>query len=329
VGAVGLKKKWINHPFLEAGKTGTAFDNYGGEDRFWLGPEGGQFGLYFAPGAPFKFDAWQTPKDLNEGEWTLASRTERSVVLTRTLHVQNHQGASFDVAVERTITLLTAGEMAGRLAAPLSAHVRAVGFETKNRVSNVGPEAWTKEKGLVSVWILGMYSPSSDANVLVPFETSASGPIVNDRYFGKVPTERLTVQRDFLSFVCDGIYRSKIGLGPGRAKNMLGSYSASAHLLTLVLYDKPPAARDYVNSMWEQQSDPYGGDVVNSYNDGPTEPGKPSLGGFYEIETSSPAAALAPGQSLTHTHRTIHLVAGRDALAPIAQSVRGVTLPGE
>ena len=26
--------------------------------------------------------------------------------------------------------------------------------------------------------------------------------------------------------------------------------------------------------MWETQKDPYGGDVVNSYNDGPTEPGK-------------------------------------------------------
>ena len=29
---------WVNHPFHESRKLGTQFDNYGGEDRFWLGP---------------------------------------------------------------------------------------------------------------------------------------------------------------------------------------------------------------------------------------------------------------------------------------------------
>jgi hypothetical protein len=29
----------------------------------------------------------------------------------------------------------------------------------------------------------------------------------------------------------------------------------------------------YVNSKWGQQDDPYKGDVVNSYNDGPVEDG--------------------------------------------------------
>jgi Family of unknown function (DUF6786) len=47
VAAEGRSLGWINRPFIAAGKTGTAFDNYGGEDRFWLGPEGGQYGLYF------------------------------------------------------------------------------------------------------------------------------------------------------------------------------------------------------------------------------------------------------------------------------------------
>src|SRR5688572_30069662 len=35
----GLSLGWVNRTFISAGKTGTAFDNYGGEDRFWLGPE--------------------------------------------------------------------------------------------------------------------------------------------------------------------------------------------------------------------------------------------------------------------------------------------------
>ena len=65
---------------------------------------------------------------------------------------------------------------------------------------------------------------------------------------------------------------------------------------------------------------------MNAYNDGPTEPGKPSLGGFFELETSSPAAALARGESLVHTHRTFHFVGDKAALDTIAKRVLGVSL---
>jgi hypothetical protein len=247
------------------------------------------------------------------------------------MRVTNHAGTSFDLTVERTVSLLTATEVEARLGIHIGARVQWVAFETDNRITNTGPRAWTREGGLLSVWILGMYAPSSDAHVVIPFDTSAaSGPaeIVNDRYFGKVPGDRLAVheREGFLVFACDGEHRSKIGLGPTRAGRALGSYSASARLLTLVQYDRPPGASAYVNSMWEEQKDPYGGDVVNSYNDGPPEPGKPSLGGFYEIETSSPAAALAPGASLSHTHRTFHFAAEPADLDPLARSVLHVGL---
>ena len=69
-----------------------------------------------------------------------------------------------------------------------------------------------------------------------------------------------------------------------------------------------------------------GGDVSNAYNDGPVEPGKPSLGGFYELESSSPAAALAPGKSLVHVHETYHFTGTRGALETIAVKVLGVSL---
>jgi hypothetical protein len=143
-----------------------------------------------------------------------------------------------------------------------------------------------------------------------------------------VPADRLAIRGTdgYLVFKCDGLQRGKLGLGPARAKNVLGSYSERAKLLTIVNYDKPANATDYVNSMWEIQKEPYAGDVVNAYNDGPTEPGKPSLGGFYEIETSSPALALDAGASAVHTHRTFHFVGARAALDPIAQRVLGIGL---
>ncbi len=78
--------------------------------------------------------------------------------------------------------------------------------------------------------------------------------------------------------------------------------------------------------MWEIQEEPYDGDVVNSYNDGPPEPGVPPLGGFYELETSSPALDLAPGESYTHIHQTVHLSGEIAQLDPVAKQVLGATV---
>src|SRR4029079_16544306 len=107
-------------------------------------------------------------------------------------------------------------------------------------------------------------------------------------------------------------YRSKIGLSPSRARSIAGSYDAAAHVLTLVQYARPANATSYVNSMWEIQKEPFKGDVVNSYNDGPPAPGQPPLGPFYELESSSPALALEAGPSSLHVHRTFHLT-GQDS----------------
>lgn len=313
---------WIHRDFISAAKTGTQFDNYGGEDRFWLGPEGGQFGLYFPPGKAFTFDAWQVPAALQEGAWDMTEATPTRAVFRRTMTVTNASGTTFTIAVERTVSFGVV---------PAADGVRGVAFETINKITNAGKAAWKKETGLPSVWILAMFAPSPDAHVVVPFETGPATkgtPIVNDAYFGKVASERLAVHEDrgFLVFAADGKERGKIGLAPARAKPMLGSYSAEAKLLTVVQYAKAKGNAPYVNSMWEKQKAPYAGDVVNSYNDGSPAPGKPPLGGFYEIETSSPGAELAPGQSLVHTHRTTHLVGEPAALEPLAKKMLGVSL---
>jgi hypothetical protein len=327
----GRSLGFVHRAFIDAGKTGTKFDNYGGEDRFWLGPEGGQFGLYFAPGKPFAFGEWQTPHAMQEGAWDVvrASATERAYA--RRMQVTSWSGTQFVVDVARSVRLLDATEVTTRLGGAIDPGVSWVAFESANRITNAGDAAWTEASGLPSVWILGMFAPAKDAHIVIPFDASATGPIVNDRYFGKVPADRLAVhdKEGFLVMKADGDYRSKIGVGPSRAKQVAGSYSASERLLTIVQYDEAPRGsetRKYVNSMWEQQAEPFGGDVVNAYNDGPTEPGKPSLGGFFELETSSPAAALAPGGSLVHTHRTFHLVGDKASLDAIARRVLGVSV---
>jgi hypothetical protein len=266
---------------------------------------------------------------MQEGEWDVKARDAGRVTFARTMRVTSWSGTVFDVAVERTVRVLSAADVAARFGEAPPPGTKWVAFESDNTVGNAGSRPWTRETGLLSIWILGMYPPAADARVVIPFVEPAAGPVVNDAYFGKIPPERLKVhdREPWIELRADGQQRGKIGIPPPRARATLGSYVRSEHLLTLVHYDKPAQAPSgYVNSAWAQQSDPYGGDVVNAYNDGPTEPGKPSLGGFYEIESSSPALALAPGASARHVHTTLHVVGDPAVLEGLAARVLGVTL---
>jgi hypothetical protein len=319
VSSDGISLGWVNRDFIAAGQTGTPFDNYGGEDRFWLGPEAGQYGLYFPRGATFDLASWQVPQVLQEGSWAIGGQSKTSVTYGHPIQITNYGGTRFEMQVARTVRVLTAGDVTKHFGRSLPDGVRWTGFETINRVTNSGRKAWTKADGLPSIWILGMFNALGSTTVVIPFDPGAGGEVVNDRYFGKVPEDRLSVRDGYVLFSADGRYRSKIGIGPAHAKPVLGSYSPDVQLLTLVQFDRPAGATDYVNSMWEQQKDPYAGDVVNSYNDGP-----PNTGGWYELESSSPALALQPDSSVTHTHRTLHIVGPAALLDSLAARVLGV-----
>jgi hypothetical protein len=328
---------WIGRAAIVARQRQPHINVFGGEDRFWLGPEGGQFSLYFKPGDPFDLDHWQVPEAIDWGKWDVDSRTANAVHFRKHISLANYTGTRFDMEVSRTIRLLTAEDFAAYLGEPLDAAqgrllgdgVRMVAFESSNTVKNVGRNPWLPESGLVSVWILGMFTPSPDTTIAIPFVAgpeSARGPVVNDAYFGKVPDDRLRVKESVVFFRGDGQYRSKIGLSPLRARSVAGSYDGKRRVLTLVQYTQPPDADAYVNSMWEIQREPFKGDVINSYNDGPPAPGKPPLGPFYELETSSPALRLSPAQQHTHVHRTFHLAGSEADLDRIAGATLGVGL---
>jgi len=326
----GLSFGWINRELVASGGFIEHMNGFGGEDRFWLGPEGGQFSIFFAQGVEQDFDHWFTPASIDTEPWTLTSKSAHSAKLQKNIQLKNYSGTTFDLRVDREIRVLDRGvalEMLGVTAGP---DVAMVAFESNNKVVNTGSQPWAKETGLLSIWILGMFNPSPETTIVVPFKAGAEselGPMVNDTYFGKVPEDRLVVKEKegVIFFSGDGQHRSKIGLSPQRAMKVAGSYDAANRVLTIVQYDKPEGAVDYVNSMWEkEQKDPFKGDVVNSYNDGPASPGAKPMGPFYELETSSPAAALAPGGSILHTHRTYHFVGEEAQLDGIARATLGV-----
>ncbi len=320
---------WIGRSAVSSGKRQPHMNVFGGEDRFWLGPEGGQFALYFKKGDPFDLDHWQVPEALDWGAWDIAKQSPTSVQVHKRMALTNYSGAAFDIDVERTVRLLGASDAVNALGVTPGAGVRMVAFESSNAARNAGRQPWDLKTGAVSIWILGQLTPSADTTIVLPISagsTATLGIAVKDDYFGKVPADRLEVKDAVVFFRGDGRYRSKIGVPPRRALPVAGSYDAANHVLTVVTFTRPANARQYVNSMWEIQGEPYSGDVINSYNDDPPAPGKPPLGPFYELETSSPALALGPRETYTHVHRTFHFTGPEAALDAIARATLKVSL---
>lgn len=328
-GDEGISHGWINYDLIASGKTQPHINAFGGEERFWLGPEGGQFSVFFEKGKEFTLEDWQTPALIDTEPYDVSEVTERSATFRKEASLTNYSGFTFNLEIERKIDLLSASDIQTHLGLDDLSNLQAVGYRSTNTLTNTGKLAWKKETGLLSIWLLGMFNPSPATTVVVPFKKgsySELGPIVNDTYFGKVPEDRLQIDEKALFFQGDGLYRSKIGLTPARATSVLGSYDPDNQVLTIVSYSKPEGATEYVNSLWEIQDEPYAGDVVNSYNDGPAEPGAKALGPFYELETSSPALALSPGESGSHVQHTFHFEGDRSALNLIAQKVLETSL---
>jgi hypothetical protein len=326
---------FVNRAFIEAARSDPKFNNYGGEERLWLSPEGGQFSLWFKPGAPQTMEHWYTPPAINAGAWNIVDRNDSLCRMATSMRCENASATRFELDVARDVRLLGPEDLAAifgeKAAAQLAAPgAEVVAYETVNRITNTG-SAMTKAGGLVSIWILGMLNAGPQRVTIVPYkpgDEAKLGPVVKSDYFGPIPPERLKIAPEAVLFKADGRYRSKIGTSQRRARNVLGSIDFQLGALTLAQFTMPddPAAELYMNNAWElPQPEPYVGDVANAYNDGPNETGQ-QLGAFCEIESLSPARPLAAGESLVHRHRTIHVRAEPPLLAALAREVLCVEL---
>ncbi|HYW79875.1 MAG TPA: DUF6786 family protein [Thermoguttaceae bacterium] len=343
----GMSFGFICYDFIKQGQNDPHFNNYGGEERMWISPEGGPFSLWFEPGMQTqKLEDWYTPKDLNEGPWEVVAAdrdtAERDtlVKMQRKMNLQNTSGTKFDVTVTRDVRMLAGRDIAELFDTAVSdildgdilngESVKSVAFETINRITNDG-DAWTLDDGLISVWMLGMFNSSPQSVTIVPYregDEAELGTAVRADYFGKLTPERLKVLPGAILFRADGNFRSKLGTTKQRAVDVLGSIDFANEVLTLVKFSMPenPVEEPYMNNLWGNRLDePYDGDVINAYNDGPNELGT-QMGKFYELETLSPAGRLKTGETLTHCNRTVHIRADRATLSRIAKSVLGIDL---
>ncbi len=324
-GDSGTSFGWLNYDLIAEPGFKKQFNPVGGEERFWLGPEGGQYALYFKKGDSFSFENWQVPPVIDTIAFQLESSAKNSAMFKQSASIPNYSGTIFDIDIRRSVTLLSRDVAADLLKTTVPDAVSTVAYTTENSITNTGQKQWTKKTGLLSIWLLAMLTPSDNTKVIIPFTggKDATKKITTD-YFGDVPKERLIITDSLLLLNCDGRFRSKIGIPPAIAAPVAGSFDFDRNILTITMFPVDPSG-SYVNSKWALQDKPYAGDAVNAYNDGPLADGS-QMGPFYEIESSSPARELKPGEQQVYKQTTFHFEGPFKELEAIAQQVLGVRL---
>ena len=326
-GLAGNSHGFVNYNFFDSGVVDEHMNGFGGENRFWLGPEGGKYSIYFEPGTEQVYDNWHTPKPIDIEEWVTENASEKEAVFSKDMVLNNYLGNELSLTVKRTISLFNNNDIQNNLNIQLPEDVNNVAYSTINDITNKNDFEWTEETGTISMWMLDMYNPSDSAVTVIPFNTgevSELGPVVTSDYFGEIPADRLIEDNGILYFKTDGKSRRKLGMTAKRTTSLAGNYDPISQRLTVVTFDVHPD-KIYLNQEWNPEKDPLIGDALNAYNDGPLEDGS-IMGPFLELESSSPAAFLKPGESLSHTHNIYHFVGSEASLSPIAEKLFGVSL---
>ena len=311
----------INRELIGKPPVARGFNNYGGEDRLWLAPEGGPYGLYFDAGAKQELANWYVPLAMDGGPRTVASKDATSVTFRDRIQMKNVKNVAFDLTIERKVELLDKAALEALLGVTFKKEMRFVAFRTTNTLKNEAKSA-LPEEGLIAPWILGQFKPSAVNSVLLPFKGAPD--VIKRDYFGVVPEDRLklelTADGGVARFKADGQMRTKIGVSAAGALGWLGAWDAQRAVLTLVNHSLPPAGSVVPDCNWiDPNPKAKSGDVATSYNHG-QEPR------FFELESIGPAMPAAPGGAVTHVQTTIHLTGDLGTIAALAAKLLNAKL---
>ncbi len=322
----GFSFGWVNYKAF-TGPEDAHMNAYGGENRLWLGPEGGRFSLFFKPGDSMVFNHWKTPAAFDSEPWKVTAQTSSSVTMQKDMQLINYHNTQLQLSVTRAIDILSNDDISRNTGLTLDTSIKVVGYQTTNTLANTGKDEWTETTGMPCIWILDMMKNTPSTVIVVPYK-NAAGANFNDvattNYFGEISVDRLKHDDNKLLFKADGKSRGKLGIKPKFAKPVLGSYDAQNKVLTIAMFE-PDASAKYLNQEWNTTKPSFSGDAVNAYNDGPLADGS-QMGPFYEIESVSPAAFLKPNQSIVHKQSVYHFTGDEKALDAISQKILGVTL---
>jgi hypothetical protein len=304
---------WIGVAAIQKGPVDPVFNNFGGEDRFWFGPEGSQFGLHFGVKEQTMAN-YRVPAGMSSQSYDLVtvSTSGDFLVMKARMQLENARKTQFDVEVQRTVRVLDSCPYT----MGYSNKLLCVGFQTESLVTNLSQRAIERETGVLAAWTPGQHPNAPNCVVILPFRAGSEaelGEPVRRDYFkqlclgGNLPQERWRTFTDHILMKADGKFRVKVGIGIRRAWNRLGCLNMDTGQLTINDFDVY-AELNYVSPYWRKLSreELFDGEALSVYIDGPDEKGQ-RAGDFYELETLSPALALLPEESFLHRNRVYHV----------------------
>lgn len=326
-GKQGRSLGYLNYKALESNIIDEHMNGYGGENRLWLGPEGGKYSIYFKPGKEQVYENWHTPAPFDIEPWKVLATSDTSVLMHKPMILNNYLGNTFQLEINRQVTLAKQKDLITCLGITISPEVQTVGYLTENTLTNRSDFEWTEKTGTVCIWMLDMFNTAPKSLTIVPFirgDEKELGKIATTDYFGEIPADRLKIQDGLLFLKTDGNCRNKLGMNALRTKAIAGNYDPDSKRLTITTYDVNGKGI-YLNQEWNPDKDPLKGDAMNAYNDGPLEDGS-IMGPFLEVESASPAAFLKPGESLIHHHNVFHFVGEEKELTLLTEKLFGISI---
>ena len=322
-GSRGQVLGWVNQSAIEQGMNKApandwGFNNFGGEERFWFAPEGGQFGLCMGRHLS-GLEHYHTPAAFNTQPFKVLDSDRNSVMMKSRMRLANAKGTKFVMDVTRAIRAADACPYT----LGCQKQVDFVGFESKNTVRNVDTKPVRRNQGALGMFLIGQFPSRARSIAIVPFKPGTNrqlGVPIREDYFacchkqGKplLPSRgKWKTGRDFSLFKTAGKTSGKIGIGRQRTIPRLGCLDLDSNELIIMDFDFYPE-HEYVASYWRNLKDPYDGDTANFAWPGP-------LGDCYEMEALSPALFLQPGQTFSQRNRIFHIFGPDHIISELCQ----------
>ena len=97
----GTSYGWINYNLISSGQKKKQFNPIGGEERFWLGPEGGQYSIYFNKADSFNVAHWQVPPIVDTETYDALQSNKSSATFSKSAVITNYSGSVFHFDITR------------------------------------------------------------------------------------------------------------------------------------------------------------------------------------------------------------------------------------
>ena len=326
-GKDGYSLGWVNRKLIASGESESHRNLFGGEDRFWVGPEGTDFSVFFPANSLFVGENWKIPAGLTSEPWKLTAHSDKQIRVEKELSFANMKNQRFKAEVLREISYISKENATKILNLEVPDSVKCVAYQSLNKITNKGDKPWSLENGIISVSAMSCFHANKSTYGFVPYnEGDKLGNIITDTYNEPIGTDRLSIFPSFVRMRLDGTKIAEINMSPRRSKGILGTYDAERNILTIVTYIQPSTPRKYLPANWRRTNDIFDGDSVRLFNSGSRKEGDFDSPRFYETATYSPALALEPEKSHIHVQRVFHFKGSEYELGAIAYKLLGVSM---